>query len=73
MWADWNMRSKWASRRNTAGPLHGVVTADAFEHAGTVMESVGRHVDGGVRPRNDLAILPDELALRKERHPVFPC
>ena len=52
--------------------VHRVVAADAFEHAGAVVQSVGRHVDRGVRPRNDLAILPDELALRKERHPGSP-
>src|SRR5262249_25023465 len=45
------------------GPLLGVVAADAFEHAGSVVEDVRQHVYLGVVPGHELAVHPDLLAL----------
>ena len=42
--------------------VHGVVAADALEDAGAVVQAVGRDVGGGVCPRDDFAVFPDELS-----------
>ena len=48
--------------------MQGVVAANALEHAGAVVQSMGRHVDRGVLPGNYLAVLPGEFALREKGH-----
>ena len=43
------------------GAALGVVTPDALEDAGAVVEAVGQHVDLGVLPVDELAVHPDRV------------
>ena len=54
-------RSMWSVRRKTAGPVVGLVGADALEHAHAVVQGVGEDVDLGVVPGDELAVHPDLL------------
>ena len=40
----------------------GLVAADALEDAGPVVEPVAEHVDLGVLPAHELAVVPDQLS-----------
>ena len=48
------------------------VRADAFEDAAAVVQRVREYVDLGVRPRDELAVHPDRLALRDRHQRLLP-
>ena len=47
--------------RKIAGPRVGLVAADALEDARAVVQAVREHVDLGVLPGDELAVVPDQL------------
>ena len=50
--------------------LRGLVAANAFEHAGAVVQAVGADVDRGVSPVDELAVHPDLLGLAHSLSPI---
>ena len=42
-------------------PVLGLVAADPLEDPGAVVQPVRQHVDLGVLPRDELAVVPDQL------------
>ncbi|CFP58098.1 Uncharacterised protein [Bordetella pertussis] len=54
------------------GAGRGFVGAHAFEDGQSVVEGVGQHVRGGLAPRHQLAVIPDEAVAVRHRHDVLP-
>ena len=68
MCAELNSRSVCSLSRKMAVPLVGLVGAHALEHRQAVVQRMGQHVGGGVAPRHELAVVPDEAVAVCHRH-----
>src|SRR5256885_2119023 len=55
-----------AKPENTRASRSGVA-ADPFEHAAAVTDHMRKHVDGGVRPGDEAAVVPDLFGGRQHR------
>src|SRR3546814_1655824 len=48
----------------------GFVGAHAFEHRQAVMQGMGQDMSGGIAPRHEFAVVPDEAVTVSHRHGV---
>ena len=53
------------AQAENGGTLLGVVAANAFEHARSIADHVGDHVDFGVVPGNEFPVVPNLFRLDK--------